>query len=515
MNKAMWLGFFFFVALVLLLFGSLKVSHFQFSKPIKIKFDFDRVEGLRKGDDIRVEGLKIGRVHDISLRDEFVRVVGHLDQPISLHEDCEVYVESFTLLGGNFISIKRGTTKRALIPDGVPVRGVAKPSALEQVGNVLAENRTLIRDMLGGIKGAAEEMKALMTAVRTGEGTLARLISDPKIFDEALKAVTQFRELAEKANSGVGTLGKLANDPSLYDEMKATLTDIRAASASARQLVDKVVSGEGLAGKILNDPKIAEDFQKTMENIRKSTEDFKKITGQVAAGQGDLGKFIMEDKLVKKAEATLDSADQLLGRASRARVIVGGNYRVFRDSEYTVSRLYLRIAPDETKHFQGGVAFLGLNAEGDTIAFDEQLESGDDDLKAVAEIEAFYKIPWFFDNHVGLRVGLIEGKPGGAVDVDFKVGEWPLKASFEIRDAYGHVEDEDIDENIGGPMTRAYLSAPLWAPGAEEWWKQVAHAVKLTAGWSRLQDDPEFFIGAGFEFEDKDIRTLITLIGLR
>jgi phospholipid/cholesterol/gamma-HCH transport system substrate-binding protein len=515
MNKGMWLGFFFFVALVLLLFGSLSRSSIRFAKPIKIKFNFDRVEGLRTGDDIRVEGFKVGQVHEIELRDEFVRVVGHLDHPISVHDDCEVYVESFTLLGNNHISIKRGTTKRPLIPDGTPIKGTAKLSALDVVAHVLSENRTLISDMLASVKSTADEAKALVQALRTGEGTIPRLINDPKIFDGLLKTVEEFRQLAEKANSGPGTLSKLINDPTLYDELKATLTDIRAASASARQMMDKMTAGQGLIGKMINDPKLAEDFEKTMENIRKSSEDFKKIIGRIAAGEGDLGKAIMEEKLVKKAEATLDSADQLLGRASRARVIVGGNYRVFRDSDFSTSRLYLRIAPDETKYFQGGVAFLGLSATGEPIVFDEQLQSGDDDLKAVAEIVAFYKIPWFFDNHVGLRVGLLEGKPGGAVDIDFNLGDWPLTASFEVRDAYGHVDDEDIDENVRGPMTRAYLTAPLWAPGAEAWWKQIFHAVKVTVGMSRLQDDPEFFLGAGFEFEDKDIRTLITLIGLR
>ena len=89
-----------------------------------------------------------------------------------------------------------------------------------------------------------------------------------------------------------------------------------------------------------------------------------------------------------------------------------------------------------------------------------------------------------------------------------------MRAVFEIRDAYGHVEDEDIDENIHGPMTRAYLRAPLWAPGGVTWWKEVLSGIKVMAGASRLQDDPEFFVGIGGELEDKDLRTLVVLLGL-
>jgi len=515
MNKAIWLGFFFFVALVLLLFGSLTIEKgIRFTKPLKLKFDFDRVEGLREGAEIRVDGLRVGKVSKIELRIPGIRVEGHIDEELKLHEGYKVFVESFTLLGGNFISISRGDYTRPLLPPNTVLRGTAKPSALDQVGLVLSENKDLIREMLGAVKATAEEAKLLVTTIRTGDGTLSRLINDPKIFDSLLKAVEEFRLLAEKANNGTGTLGKLINYPSLYDELKGSLTDIRAAASAARGMIDKVNRGEGAFGKLMSDPKVAEDLEKLMENLRTSSEDLKQIIGKIAKGEGTLGKLVMQDELYNKGEKALDSVDSVLGRASRSRVIVGGDYREFGDSETTITKLYLRLQPDDTKFFQGGVAFMGLFADGPTIVFEDQIEEGDDQLKAVGELFAYYKIPWFFDNHVAIRGGLIEGKPGGGLDVDFKLGDWPVTAAFEIRDAYGHVEDEDIDENVRGPMTRALLKAPLWAPNGDAWWKLVLHSVKVTAGASRLQDDPEFFLGFGGELEDKDLRTLVVLLGL-
>ena len=515
MNKAIWLGFFFFVALVLLLFGSLSITKGNpFSRPLKLKFDFDRVEGLREGADIRVDGLKIGKVSKIELRDPGVRVVGHIEEELKLHEGYQVFVESFTLLGGNFISIARGPSTMPLLPPNTVLVGKAKPSALDQVGRVLSENKELIRDMLASVKSTADEAKMLVQAIRTGDGTLPRLINDPKIFDGLVKTVDEFRMLAEKANNGTGTLGKLINDPSLYDELKGSLTDIRAAASAARGMIDKIVTGEGALGKFINDPKMAEDLEKLMRNIRESSEDLKKITADIASGKGTIGKLIQEDTLYEKGKAVLDSADNVLGRVGRARVLIGSDYTPYPDSEYSSARLFLRIWPDETKYFHAGVSFWSLSATGETIAFKKQIEEGDDDVKALADLYAMYKIPWFFDYHIGVRAGLIEGKGGAGIDIDFKLGDWPLLASFDIRDAYGHVEDEDIDENIRGPMTRAYLQAPLWSPKGDEWWKLVLHAIKVRAGASRLHDDPEFFITGGFEFEDQDLRTLIGLLGL-
>jgi len=255
-------------------------------------------------------------------------------------------------------------------------------------------------------------------------------------------------------------------------------------------------------------------MQKLMENLRDSSEDLKQIMDKVAKGEGTLGKLVQEDELYNKGKAVLDSADTVLGRVGRARVFLGGDAISYSDSEITASRLFLRIWPDETKYFQAGAVIWGLPADGPTVTFEKQVEEGKNDVKVLGEIFAMYKIPWFFDHHLGVRVGLIEGKPGGGLDLDIKFGDWPLLASFDIRDAFNSVEDEDIDENVRGPMTRLSLRAPLWSPGGDTWVKQVLYAIKVTAGMSRLQDDPEFFIAGGFEFEDQDIRTLIGLLGL-
>ena len=61
MKKGIWLGFFFFVALVLLGFGTLIVGNIDmFKEPHIYRVHFATVEGLKTGDDIRVEGFQLG-----------------------------------------------------------------------------------------------------------------------------------------------------------------------------------------------------------------------------------------------------------------------------------------------------------------------------------------------------------------------------------------------------------------------------------------------------------------------
>jgi len=58
MNRGMWLGFLFFVALLLIGFSTLLIGNVRlFKKSYEVEVHFDRVEGLRTGDDVRVEGV--------------------------------------------------------------------------------------------------------------------------------------------------------------------------------------------------------------------------------------------------------------------------------------------------------------------------------------------------------------------------------------------------------------------------------------------------------------------------
>ena len=85
---------------------------------------------------------------------------------------------------------------------------------------------------------------------------------------------------------------------------------------------------------------------------------------------------------------------------------------------------------------------------------------------------------------------------------------------LEARDAYNSVEEDDIDENIDGGMFRAWVKTSLWGK-PDRWWEEILQATKLYAGASRIgDDDMDFFAGLGLEWEDKDIRSLVSLLGI-
>jgi phospholipid/cholesterol/gamma-HCH transport system substrate-binding protein len=539
-KKGFWLGFIFMTAIVILLYGTLTVGNLNlWAEPWHLSIHFAKVGGLKKGDDVRVEGLVMGKIEKVELDEKSgVNVRCRLDRKFALYEDHKVVVEAFSILGGTYVSISRGTQGKPKDPSQIEIiEGQSPAGPMESITQAIDENRDDLRKVMLNVRDTFAQTKELVANINKGQGTLGRLATDETLYHEAKgtleelkktagearEAVTNVKEVTRKVNSGEGTLAKLINTDELHKEvvkavenmnknLELTAVEVRKAAEGVKTTLDRIREGQGLVGRALNDKKVADDFAETVEKLKATAANLDKITGKIARGEGTIGKAVQDDTIYEEAKKALQNLDKTFGRAARMKVYLGMESASYLESESSISRLYFRLEPDATKYFQIGASVLSFTADAEPVTFEEQITQGDDQSFIKVDLVASYKIPWFFDNHVALRVGAIEGKPGGAIDVDFVLLNHEFWASFEIRDAYGSVDKEDIDENVAGPMTRLWLRTPLWNKGPTEWWQQILYAVKAFATVSRLQDEPEFAFGIALEYSDEDIRTLLALI---
>ncbi len=87
----------------------------------KVTAEFDNVEGVNVGTDIRMAGIKIGTVIEQFLNPaNFQAVVGmSIDPKIKLTDDTSAKVTSEGLLGAKFISLEPGGSETTLADGGV------------------------------------------------------------------------------------------------------------------------------------------------------------------------------------------------------------------------------------------------------------------------------------------------------------------------------------------------------------------------------------------------------------
>ena len=81
---------------------------------------FDRVDGLTRGTDVRLSGIKVGTVTDQSLdrKTYQARITMTIKDGIDLPEDSVVKISSESLLGGAYLSIEPGGSEEMLAANG-------------------------------------------------------------------------------------------------------------------------------------------------------------------------------------------------------------------------------------------------------------------------------------------------------------------------------------------------------------------------------------------------------------
>ncbi len=247
------------------------------------------VSGLKKGAPVRLAGLEVGTIRDVSLagvgaeRTQQTQITFTVRSEYRdyLRSDSLAYVTTEGLLGESVLEIDPGQTGD-LIPPGAVVPGTQK-------GN--------IKQVVQNVEQITGDVRLLIADVRAGKGTLGKLFTDPSLYDRADASVRQFQSLTAKAAAGEGTLGKLMVSEELYDQLKGTATTIDEVAQDLR-------SGKGTLGKLIYETAVydqAENFTKRME----------RMATRVESGEGTLGKLIYKDELHDNANQTFANAREI------------------------------------------------------------------------------------------------------------------------------------------------------------------------------------------------------------
>ncbi|HEV3027972.1 MAG TPA: MlaD family protein, partial [Planctomycetota bacterium] len=434
MNRGMWLGFLFFVALVILGFATLLVKNVNlFGHPSRLTIHFERAMGLRPGSDVRVDGMTFGRVEEVSLHPTSgVRVVALVNQPVTLFQDAEILVESSSVLGGNIVSIRRGSRPPALILTE-ELAGKTR-GGLEEVGDLATDNRENLKQLITNLKDLSQ-------ALKDGQGTFGKLLKSDELHKEAVDTIKGARDeikkvgdkITEKLDKGEGPAVALLNDKKLTEKLDRIVANVEETTKNLKDITDTVKKGDGALGKMVNDKDMGEKLKSTIDNVERASESIKNIGTKLETGEGSVGRLLQDDELYESARRTLDDVDHFFARASRAVVEFATNYQDYPTSKETISHIGIRIGPDEDKYFLAGVALMSLDKTG-PIQFKQAINDDENATVYKVDIMAAYRAPWLLDHHLVVRGGFLEGMPGGAADLtweDWGLFSYPATFTFE------------------------------------------------------------------------------------
>ena len=298
MSARVGLFFLMGIALIWVTFESLNGGKVANGKGYTLVAYFKNLKEIRPGDEVRVAGVKVGTVKATRLDGRRARAELLIDPAVQIAQDATATIGMAGLLGSNYVAFDLGSDNTPAYPAGSEVHTL-DTADLNTIVSELSNVGKKVDTTLGQISGDDGVL-----------GKISTLVDENRT--QIRDVTTNLQQITGKINQGEGTLGRLVNDPKLHDELLATVAEIKTAAAEAKtfvaqaeSVIDQVKSGQGTLGVLLYD-------QQAGDNIKAVTTNLRDISDKLSKGQGTLGKLINDDGLYLQAQGSLKKLDRTL-----------------------------------------------------------------------------------------------------------------------------------------------------------------------------------------------------------
>ena len=287
-----------------------------FSPKIDLKIQFQDVRGLRKGAPIWIFGTEVGSVKNIHLDPSLGPIV-----TISVHKDVQEYIKkdaqasilTMGLLGDMYVELSAGSPQAETIRRGEMIKGTV-PLQFSDIMETAAAS-------IGKVGDFIKKLDSLLERIEKGEGTLAKFLIDPSIYDNLNKTIQTLSLTLEEIRDSKGTLKMLVEDPSLYQKIVSAVSSIeefaKKTNESVGEITRKINEGQGTLKKLVEDPSLydktlrvvlaMEEFSNKLNTTVSSIEEFSR---KINESPGTLKKIIEDPSLYDKTFATISSIEQ-------------------------------------------------------------------------------------------------------------------------------------------------------------------------------------------------------------
>jgi phospholipid/cholesterol/gamma-HCH transport system substrate-binding protein len=294
MTNEQKVGLFFLVGILLVVLAiEVTVGTGLLTKGYHLYAKYPNVQGLRSGDDVQVAGLKLGKVEGITLEPDGVRVKMRIENEAVVHRDAVARLDYQALSGTRFIAISLGTPGAPALKDGDSVEAEVSPSITQMVDELqsvaksvqsladsLNENQdrllknvnAMIEDNRTTLQHALENLDSITAKLDRGDGTMAKLINDPGLYDRATAVMGDLQKVSGRLARGEGDLGRLVNgDGALYDEVRETVASLNTTATNLEEISSRVANGEGTLGRIVADDGLYQDAEDALRGVDRAT----------------------------------------------------------------------------------------------------------------------------------------------------------------------------------------------------------------------------------------------------
>ncbi|MEM6453890.1 MAG: MlaD family protein [Acidobacteriota bacterium] len=447
----------------------------------RVVAEFDSVVGLDDRAPVRVAGVRVGRVDGVSLSADGRRAQVQLllETPVPLTEGSRARIANTGLLGDKYVELVPGPSSAPALGADAVLSGevpVSIDDALARIDDLGSSLQTIAGDL----------------AERDIGASIARLLDNLEATSEQIRLLVeqngdQVSATVDNFERFSGTLA--AELPALSEQIRALLTEVDGVIDDNRDEL-----GESIA-----------NIREITERVQTSVDNLNDISTQIASGEGTLGKLIYSSDAHDGLVSTLDSVEsgvnklgETLGRVDAIKLDLQLEGSYFTDLEDARTAFLLDLTPGEEsrRFYRIGVVddprgrrrtktdtFVTTRPDGTVETETVERTTLEDDFALSAQLG--YKLR----DDLVVRAGIFESSGGAAVDYAlFRNRLWLTLEAFDFD------RPDDLD-----PHLRV----------TARWWPTSYFFVSGGYDDFLIDDQDNFFIGAGLRWRDDDLKYLL------
>ncbi len=240
-----------FTVLVVMVFAVSDIqSLFKKKKAMKALFLFS--DGIEKNAQVRLSGIKVGKVADIRVAPEFadkIELTLSIFRETVIKQDTKAAIKSLGLVGGKYVELTGGTPKARLLEPG---------------GVIIGEESFKLEDLTKAALDVAGKLKNIAT-------NLDHMLGDPALAKSLKTTIQNLQEVS--ANVKEMTSNK--------DEVAQTLKNLPVLLKKIDESADNLKALTEKSDKIVGDNKknideMVEHFRDMGKNLKDASEEIKK-----------------------------------------------------------------------------------------------------------------------------------------------------------------------------------------------------------------------------------------------
>ena len=291
-NEKLKLGVFVITGLLLFVAAIYLIGNRQnmFAKTFTISANFNNVNGLLKGNNVRYSGINVGTVKTISmLNDSTINVKMVIEEKMVKHikKDAIATIGTDGLVGNMIVNIIPGNGNTPVVSQGDIIKSYTKIGTDDMLNtlNVTNENAALL----------TAKLLDITNTITNGEGTIGMLINDSvtaknvkqTIFNlktasiETKKTIEDIHTLINSFDLDESVASVLFNDSIEAQKVKSIIANLDESSQDIKKVIknlDEILlnlrDGNGTFNYLSNDKEFVKNLEQSIKNINEGTEKF-------------------------------------------------------------------------------------------------------------------------------------------------------------------------------------------------------------------------------------------------